>query len=81
MNTERDPDVLRRTILIGTVCASIALVLLGVAWPVAVAAGVGGFFVSRSAGRRATAALAQPDPSERSDAVPDGAEAEDDGHP
>lgn len=61
MSTERDPDVVARTILIGTVFAAFALVLLGVPWPIAVAAGVGGFFVSRIIGRRAAAALAVRD--------------------
>lgn len=61
MSTERDPDVVARTILIGTVLAAFALVLLGVPWPIAVAAGVGGFFVSRFTGRRAAAALAVRD--------------------
>ncbi len=52
MSSDQDPKVLSRTILIGTVFAAIALLLLGVPWPIALLAGVGGFFVSRFTSRK-----------------------------
>jgi hypothetical protein len=55
MSRDRDPQVLSRTILIGTIFAAIALLLLGLPWPIALLAGVGGFFVSRYAGRKIAA--------------------------
>jgi len=58
MSIDQDPEVLSRTILIGTVFAGIALLLLGVPWPIALLAGVGGFFVSRLTGRKISAAPA-----------------------
>jgi len=58
MSRERDPQVLSRTMLIGTVVAVIALLLLGLPWPIAFLAGVGGFFVSRFVGRQISAAPA-----------------------
>jgi len=38
--------------LVGAVAATIALLLLGLPWPIALLAGVGGFVVSRSTARR-----------------------------
>ena len=55
MSRDQDPEVLSRTILIGTVFAAIALLLLGLPWPIALLAGLGGFFVSRSIGRKSSA--------------------------
>jgi hypothetical protein len=55
MSRDQDPRVLSRTILIGTVFAAVALLLLGVPWPIALLAGVGGFFVSRLIGRSISA--------------------------
>lgn len=58
MSRDADPEVLSRTILIGTVFAAIALLLLGVPWPIALVAGLGGFVVSRSVGRKISAVSA-----------------------
>ena len=58
MSREQDPQVLSRTMLIGTVFATISLLLLGLPWPVALLAGIGGFFVSRFVGRRISASPA-----------------------
>ncbi|MGA9277814.1 hypothetical protein [Ilumatobacter sp.] len=52
MESERDPDVLSRTMLIGAVAATIALLLLGLPWPVAALAGIGGYFVSQATSRK-----------------------------
>jgi hypothetical protein len=52
MSRDQDPQVLSRTMLVGTVAAAIALLLLGVPWPIALLAGIGGFFISRFTGRK-----------------------------
>ena len=62
MTTDPDTAVLSRTILIGTVVASFALLFLGVPWPIAVLAGIGGFFVSRVVARRTVRTFASIDP-------------------
>jgi len=54
MNSQQDPAVLSRTIVVGTVVAAIMLLLLGLPWPVALLAGVGGFLVSRFTGKKLT---------------------------
>lgn len=58
MSRDRDPHVLSRTMLIGTIFAVIVLLLLGLPWPVALLAGIGGFLVSRFTGRKLSAAAA-----------------------
>ncbi len=57
MSRDQDPQVRSRTMFIGTVVAAIALLLLGVPWPIALLAGIGGFFVSRFTGRKIVAAI------------------------
>ena len=55
MSRDQDPQVLARTILVGSVGAAIALLLLGLPWPIALLSGGGGFVFSRFVGRKIAA--------------------------
>lgn len=55
MSSSRDPHVLSLAVLVGTIFAVTAILLLGIAWPVALLVGIGGFFVSRLTGGKKSA--------------------------
>ena len=52
MSSEPDPTALSRTVLIGTVVATVALLVIGLPWPIALIAGVGGFITSFTIAKR-----------------------------